>query len=271
MIFQFNERPESRSYSHKTPSYTLVYLATGETNDLTVQSYAIGATSAYVSTAAGTLYRQDVKLQPRGYAAFLVTVPYGKLQSETGQYTFDFDTGGATVNMKTGKEHISSWDEVGQIGGGGIPNTFHNGAIGVTKDGDIEGVDIVIPALKLNVRFQHPQGVITMAQVKALAGITGTVNSRAFLTFDPGELLYVGSSGSDGSDTDASVSYGFVAIANATVDFGDIKSIIKKGHHYAWAEHQDGVEDGVPVVTTIRAHVERVYEEVDWVGVFGWS
>jgi hypothetical protein len=263
MALDIQETPESRQFTANPASYRYDFLITGEHSDAIVQAYAIAATPVFVSTAMGTLYRQDLQLKPRGWKQWHVTVPYGPMERETGSYTFSFDTTGGTVKIKAAKEHIASYPTDGDP---------HAGSIGVNTDGTVEGVDVIIPALKLSVQFRHPQGQVTIGFVKSLASVTGTVNSGSFLGFAAGELLFLGASGSDGSNSEAEITYQFAASQNATgLSFGDIASVAKKGHEYAWIEFEDDESSGEAVVVPKSVHVERVYEEVDFAAIFGWS
>lgn len=263
-LFEFNERPDSRAWTTDPPGVTYRYKASGEHDDGIVLAYALSATPLVVFATVGTLFRGNVQVEPDGYQQYLVSVPYGPRKQETGSFTFRFDTTGATINIKAAKEHIASYPS-------GAPTNPHKGAIGVTKDGKVEGADIVIPALKLIYTFKHPAGVISEGHARALAGVTGMTNAAPFRGFAVGELLYVGSTGEDGSETEASVEYVLVASANATISVGDITGIFKGGHHLLWIEFKNEVDSGKPAVQPERVHIERVYDPVDFGAAFGWS
>jgi hypothetical protein len=263
-IFQFNERPDSRAWTTDPPSVTYRYKATGQQDDGIVRAYALSATPLVIFADVGTLYRGNVQIEPDGHKQYLVSVPYGPRKRETGSSTFRFDTTGATINVKAAKQHIASYPS------GGSANP-HKGSIGVTKDGNVEGAEIVIPALKLIYTFKHPAGVINESHARALAGVTGMTNASPFRGFAAGELLYLGSTGEDGSETEASVEYVLVASANATISVGDITGIFKGGHHLLWIEFKNEVDGGKPAVQPERVHIERVYDPVDFASAFGWS
>lgn len=264
-MFQFEETPDSRAWTTDPVGLTYRFKAAGEHSDSTVVAYAIAATPSVVYTAFGALYRGNVQVDPEGHLQYMVTIPYGPTKSETGAVSFRFDTTGATINIKAAKEHVASYPS-------GDPADPHKGSIGVTAKGDVDGADIVIPALKLTYSFKHPSGVIDETQARALASVTGMTNSEEFRGFQPGELLYLGSTGEDGTETEASVDYVFVASQNATgLTIGEITGIAKDGHDYLWIEFKEEVEDGEPAVQPKRVHVERVYDSFDFAAVFGWS
>ena len=139
------------------------------------------------------------------------------------------------------------------------------GAIGVDDKGQVKGADIIIPALKLNVTYRHPLGVVSIPYAKFLAGITGTVNSDDFLTFAPGEVLFLGARGADGSLAEASVTYQFAMSKNITgQSIGDITDVAKKGWEVVWISYKDDTDTvgstAKPVRVPQYAYVERVYD-----------
>ncbi|MDG4904803.1 hypothetical protein P9279_30575, partial [Mesorhizobium sp. WSM4962] len=85
---------------------------------------------------------------------------------------------------------------------------------------------------------------------------TGTVNSTPMLQNAPGEVLFLGARGSDGTDAEASVSYGFAISSNASgLSFGDITGIVKTGHEVAWIKYKDDTQDGKPTRVPWYAYV----------------
>lgn len=262
-IFQFDERPNSRAFSAKDKTETRIYKAVGEQDSLQVQAYALGATPAFIATAVGTLYRQDVKLDPDGFSQYVVTVPYAAGNRQNGSYTFDFDATGATIKIKAAKEHVQSYPTAGNP---------HKASIGVTSDGKVEGADIIIPALKFTITFSHPSGVVTIPFARLLSRAAGHTNLNAYLSHDPGELLFLGATGSDGSEAEAQVKYMFASSENVTdLSFGDITDIVKQGHQLAWVEFKDEADAGAAVVQPKAVHIERVYDPLDFLTYFGWG
>jgi hypothetical protein len=264
-LFNFEETPDSRGWTSDPLGVTYRYKATGEHNDSIVLAYALSATPLVVYSSLGAVYRGNVQVEPDGHKQYVVTVPYGTTKNQTGSASFRFDTTGATINIKAAKEHIDSYPA-------GAPTDPHKGSIGVTAKGDVEGAEIVVPALKLTYNFKHPAGVITEDHARALAGVTGMTNLNPFRGFEAGELLYIGSTGEDGSETEASVDYVFVASQNVTgLTIGDITGIAKEGHHYLWIEFKNEVEAGQPAVQPSRVHIDRVYDPVDFASALGWE
>jgi len=258
-IFRFTESRDSRRTTTNPPTYTATYTAAGSNDGAYVRAYAIAATPTIVSLIDGIVYRQDVSVDPVGYEQWKVTVPYARNKQDTGSYRLTFDTTGGTIHVSASKETI------GKYPAATAPD--YKQLIGVNKD-DVVGADIVIPALKISVHFNHPAAIITLARIKYLQSITGMVNSAAFLTFAAGEVLFLGASGSEGTDAETEVTYQFAMSANASgLTIGDVASIVKKGHELAWIKYKDAVDtvgsDDLPVKAPEFVYIERVYDTVD--------
>lgn len=265
--FKFTERPNSRKTTDSPPTFEFIYRASGTgTNDqVFVHAFAIGATPAVVALATGAIvYRKDIQIQSEGFDVWTVTVPYAEKGEKppTGQWTFDFDTTGGSFHIKASKSTVASY---------GTSPPDYKQLIGVNGD-DVEGADIVIPALKINVTYSHPLGVVTIALAKTLARLTGKVNSQTFLTFDAGEVLYLGSTGSDGTEKEATVGYQFACEENLQNQIvGAISGIQKDGWDLAWIKWKDAEDGGKPVKQPEFVYVERVHDRVNLAAALGFG
>lgn len=265
--FRFTESRDSRRTTKNPPTYTAAYTAAGTNDGAYVKAYAMAATAAIASTIDGLLYRQDITVDPIGFELWKVTIPYGKTEQATGSYTLAFDTTGGTIHISASKETI------GKYPSSTAPD--YKQLIGVNAD-QVEGADIVIPALKISAHFKHPAAIITISRIKYLSSVTGMVNSATFLTFAAGEVLFLGATGSEGTDTETEVSYQFAMSANATgLTIGDVASVVKKGHELAWIKYKDNTStaDGVvqPVKQPEFVYVERVYDTIDLALALGFG
>jgi hypothetical protein len=273
MSFTFNERPESRDTTSNPPTYTSRWVADGSNDAAFVKAISISSTPALVATVQGILYRQDIQIKSGGHKLFYAEVSYGLEKRELGQWRFNFDTTGGTLHIKSSKSSVkrysASTSELGSAAATAIPK--FNQLIGVHGD-EVDGCEIIIPVLKLNVFYSHPLGVVTIAKAKQLAQYTGTVNSANFLTFAGGEVLFLGATGSDGTDAEAEVQYQFACSQNATgLTIGDITGIAKEGHDYLWIRYKNNVSIGYPVKQPEFIYIERVYDRVDLASVLGFG
>lgn len=266
--FRFAEMPSSGGGSVTEPTEERKYFAAGSTSGSFIKDYAIGATPFFISTSQGTLYRQDIKVDFEYADQAIVTVPYGKNQSnsQTGSYTVSFDTTGGTVTIKASLETRARYKAVGEADAPDL-----KGAI--DWDGEtVNGTEIVIPALKLNVSFRHPAGIITLAQIKNLARNTGKVNSANFLTFAPGEVLFLGATGEQGSESETTINYQFACSENLQNKIiGNITVVEKRGWDVSWIRFKPNTDANKPVTQPQYIYIERVYEEVNLAALLGFG
>jgi hypothetical protein len=143
------------------------------------------------------------------------------------------------------------------------------GAIGVSADG-VEGIDITIPVYHFAETHSKPNAQITGAYKGVLFNLTGKVNSDGFRGFAPGEVLFLGASGSKrgsgwgGAEADWEITYRFAASPNVTgLSIGPINGINKKGWEYLWVRYSDQEDTAAKALVKrpIAAYVERVYHE----------
>jgi len=259
--------PDGIKSTAQEPTETRRYKIADVGNKNTAQAYAIASTPAIVATVHGILYRQDVQVDQANFNQWIVTVPYGSRKNVTGDFTWDFDTTGGTIHITQAKQEVSRYPSAS------APN--QKGAIAVDGD-EVKGTDIIVPAMKINVSFRHPLGVITLPQAKFLSNITGTVNNDPFLTFAPGEVLFLGARGSDGTDAEATVTYQFAMAANVTGQtIGSITGIAKKAWEVAWIRYKDAIvtADGkeLPTREAKFVYVDRVYEEIAMAAALGFG
>jgi hypothetical protein len=168
---------------------------------------------------------------------------------------WSFDTTGGTIRVT----HSKATNK--------YPNTTaspsFNGAVQV-QNGEAQGTDIIIPALKLTATYRWPKNTVTPTYVNLLASMSGTVNSDAFGVYAAGELLFLGASGEIVPNISTEIQYQFAASANATgLTIGAITGIAKKGHEFLWVLFEDDEDTGAKrlVKKPLAAYVERVYTE----------
>lgn len=264
MAFTWTERPDSRASTSNPISYTLRYTAAGSTDAAGVKSYALSNTAPVVATVQGFLYRQDLKIDWIGSNVAKIEVPYGPVKHEVGSYRFNYDGGGGTFHITYSRSTVNSY------AASGTPPSFAQ-AIGVHGD-DIDGVDIVIPALRFSVTFAHPMGFFSLAQAAAISRYQAHVNSTFFFGFAAGEILFESFSGADGSEADAEVTYNFVRSWNETgLTIGSITGIAKDGHDYLWVSYKDAVSQNRTVKQPEFAYVERVYPRANLAAILGFG
>ncbi len=267
MPITVTEKFESRkSTTGDNPSAELVYTVRGTNDDLAARAAAESESPANYDS----IPRQTVSVEPVGDELWEAVVRYGRAQGgglpQTGESVFSFDTGGGTQHITQSKDTISTHAAPGTT----APD--FQGAIGVTADG-VEGVDITVPVYQFAETHYFPDEVVTPAYKGTLFSLTGKVNSGSFRGFQPGEVLFLGATGSKrGTDPEADweISFRFAASPNATgLSVGPITGISKKGWEYLWVRYADQEDTATRAIVKrpIAAYVERVYDDGNFAGL----
>ena len=238
------------------------YVISGTDDDVVAKSSLAAATPSLYDG----LVRQTLQIEPVGPGIWEGTVRYGQAenqQSQAGESTFSFDTGGGTQHITQSLQTI-----------GRYPNNAPDfgGAIGVTHD-NVEGVDITIPVYQFSETHYLPASVVTPAYRGTLFYLTGKVNSGSFRGLQPGECLFLGASGSrrgTSADDDWEISFRFAGSPNVSgLQVGSIGGINKKGWEYMWVRYQDAEDEDAKVLIKkpIAVYIEKVYEQANLGGL----
>lgn len=253
------EKWESRRHTEgENASAELTYLVMGTDNDLLAKS----ALRDGSYTIYDGLVRQSYSIDERvAEKIWLGTVRYGRrARPETGESTFQFDTGGGTQHVTQSLETVQKKAPPGKT----APD--FQGAIGVTSD-SVEGVDITTPVYNFSETHYIAAAAVTGAYKANLFFLTGRVNSGAFRGFAAGEVLFMGASGSKRGEEDWEITYRFAASPNVEgLTVGDITGLNKKGWEYLWCRYEDAEDHDAKMLVKrpIAAYVERVYESGDF-------
>ncbi len=251
----------------------LIWIVRGAAN----QAEALAAAMLKVPAVNGDLVLDGVDVTRIGRELYQVAAAYRdpeQLKKDAqspgvpGTIEKSFDTSG-------GSAHITHSLKTRQIAGrpGKAAPSFEQ-AINVKKDGDrlsVEGVDIHLPALALTYKKTFAAPDVTDAFIQTLAYLSGTVNAAVFHGYQPGELLFVGASGTQpDSDAPVDVTYRWLASANVSaLKIGGLNTVDKRGWDYLWVLFEP-VEDAAANSLAARpmgAYVEQVYREADWSGL----
>lgn len=181
---------------------------------------------------------------------------------------WSFDTQGGTVKVFTSQATARF--------PAGAPS--FNSCIDVNDDGEVQGVEIVIPALKLSARkrwlrsnalYKHDT---FQAYIRSLASVTGTTNNATWQGYSAGELLFLGATGEFQDGKDNEIEYHFAASANVgAYSIGTIALSGKRGHDYVWVRYEHAIDSSQLVRKPKWAYVERVYGESAFSTVLGIS
>ena len=234
------------------------------------ESVARMLTSTYfgpvISTTFGTLFRGQITTTSTAFNMWDCDIEYLMRPADIGTFTWSGDGTGEVSHITHSLETVS-------YPVGTAPD--FKGGIGF--DGkEFQGVDDIVPAGQLQITFNHPAGVMTMAYFRYLQSITGYVNSGPFFNWAAGEVRFLGPICSDGSVTDAQAIYNFKLESNVTnLTVGTITGINKLGHNVLWIHYLSDTStvDGVtyPVRIPQFVYVERVASTVDFRTALGFG
>lgn len=251
---------------------TLRYRVTGAFGD-TDDAQAIEAVKDTAPMTHDGLARQDddIEIESQGSGLWYVEVPYerqtiewkleeggGGEGNELRGPEFSWDTTGGTHHLEQSPKTERAYNSV---------NIDFEGAIGV-NNGEVAGVDVVIPALQFTERHFLADGMVTFDYVSLIRDLTGTVNDAQFRGFEAGEVLFLGARGSRNDPGEWSVEFTFAVSKNKRhIVIGEMEVALKKGWQYLWIHYQNEVD--TTNTATVRpkpvaVYVETVYEETDF-------
>jgi hypothetical protein len=256
------------------PTYELHYGVFETDDELEVSALVEATIPAFVY---GLVF-QEYTLEPQGGGVWSVPVRYGRQErlkpedagsGEPGQggpgdiksAELSFDTTGGTQKI-THSYATTRYQTDGELDFKQAVNVS-----GPESDPKVEGVEATVPKFAFTVKRSLSRP-LPAAYVQSLYLLTGRVNSDTVnlaiaeveITFAPGELLYLGATGSLKYQGEAEITLKFVGEANVTgLTFGGITGVAKKGHEYLWV-YTDQTEGATKLIPTPRqVNVERIY------------
>ena len=271
-------------------SYVKSYKVFGTTDDVALHAEINAAVTAslrgwqYPGQPTVQLLAESYSVSYLGDDAWQVQISYAKDgaddddQAEPFKRSRSFDTSGGTQHItqaKGGKVTVRGTTTTTTSTESKFPPATApsmDSAIGV--DGDsVAGVDVVSPQLTWTETYDVPSSYVDNDYIKTVAALTGTVNKAAFRSFEAGEVLFLGASGSHEWDAEKgdgpwSLSYKFVASPNVTDEtIGSITGINKRGHDYLWVRYEDSVTDNTLLKKPLYVYVNKVYRDGDFSGL----
>lgn len=273
MAALIEERPTSRVVTFDPPGISTEWICEGEADHNIVTNLVLATTPTVMTHPVGLIYRSRPVIREEGYKLYAITVPYAPFNivvgsgGALGSYHVSADTTGGTLHITASKETIKNYPTASAP-------SFKQ-LIGVHNE-EVEGADVVIPVMKLQIAFSHPAGIMTLPRLWQLHDITGTVNSAVFLTRPAGEVLFLGVQTDVGTDIPTSARYQFAISRNLTNQtIGAITGIAKKGWEYAWVRYKDDTEtvgdSTYAIKVPLSVHIERVYDTADLAAVLGFG
>jgi hypothetical protein len=267
---------------------TRVFNVIGTSNENVLHASANQAISSlypfwqYPGQPLVRLRAESYSVEYQGDDCWKVTIAYEKIGADDASQTAplkrarSFETTGGTRHVTNALDMNNG--DVGErrYGPGGLNDAASfKGAINVDDNG-VNGVDIVVPALSWTESYDVPSNYVTNAYIKNISSLTGSVNETAFRSFQPGEVLFVGASGTHEWDEQRgygpwSLSFKFVASPNVgqtlpKAKIGDIANVEAYGHEVVWVRYAtdaDATKNQL-VRLPVAVYCNRVYPDGDF-------
>ena len=255
MAINIDERFISREQTDgEQRSAELIYLA--ECTDGENELEAKYAVLAYCPAVYDAMVPDASHVEAINATMYEVAITYGPpKRAEPNMPTWSFDTTGGTRKVTQAVAHIGDYAPPGQT----APN--FGGAIGVTPDGNVEGVEVPAPSGKYSEHWVLSRLWVSDAYLMTLAGMTGSVNATPFRGRNPGEVMFMGARASSRDQDWVEIDFEFNLSPNAfNVPVGNITVPFKRGWDYVWTRYVDD-EDAtakVAIKTAASAHLDQV-------------
>jgi len=247
------ERPESPEYRTGTSeTYTARYVVSGT-------PYAADAAAAVRSATPvllfGRLVRSEIDIKPLADQRWEAEVTYSELKKQDPlDFSYEFSTTGGTEKI-TQSLATRRYPE-------NAPNM--GGVIGY-NDGQVEGVQVHMPTMKLTYKVQLAAADVTPGYRAMLFWLTGTTNDRTWNGFNQGEVLFVGATGTIKNLEYWEISYEFLCQPNRTnLVIGNIVVPLKRGWEYLEVLYEDAADQGKAIRKPLAVYVHQVYREADF-------
>lgn len=257
----------------RNPTAEHEYTVQGTSDEVEARTQlALHAPSAVDPYGTGLVFipRETVTVEALSDNAWHGVVRYGYTAPESDEPSESFDTTGGQEHITQSKQTIGAYnlesDENDAPG--------YGGAIGVTSDNNVEGLDRVSPAYQFALKHFFTDEQVTIAYRRVLFQLTGKVNNTSFKICAAGECLFLGASGTRNVSTGKwEITFRFAGSANIDGTVEDPGIVIqgievpsKKGWEYLWIQYIN-IEDSAAKALgkrPVAVYVEKIYEDGDF-------
>lgn len=266
------EKFQSRDFelTKKTGSIDLAYFITESDDEQVVMNTLLANRPAQYNG----LICQSAKVSQEGPGVWIGECHYGGEDEEDsqdktkpGEFTFTFDTGGGKQKITSSPaDKFQAYNRPGKI----APS--FQGGINAT-DKDVEGVEIIVPALKFSLALRTPRGRLNDEYALKVGNLTGKVNQNQFLSFDNRTVLFMGATGSykSGENIESEITLNFeYSPHKRNIKIGDIVVAEKGGWDYLWVYFRNEDDLGAKCIVhqPYAAYVHKLYEDGDFGELF---
>lgn len=239
---------------------TILYSITNTNNDATAESLLIANAPSFQTVSGIPLTKKVLTLRAVDYGAYDAEAKYSfagleREPLQEGESSYQFETAGGTIHItKALNEEVYP-----------LASSSDYGLLIGNNGDEPAGCDIVAPVFSFSETHVLSAATVNATYKGKLFSATGTVNAGSFKGFDPGEVLFLGASGTSRGDSAWQINYRFLASKNETgLTIGAITGIAKKGHEYLWVKFVDGDSNDIRVKQILEVVVNGVYKTHDF-------
>ncbi len=261
----FTEQQESRleTIEDDSPQAERVAVVTGATTEEEVKASALVGFPLY----HGALKRKSISLDERMTpTSWRVKAKYERAELTSSP---SFDISSTTVHVENSTRTLIAVGPEADEGRVGESNP-------IDFDGTtIRGADILVPVFTLSVTQTLAKNVVTQSFMDLVASLTGCTNSKTFLGYSAGDVLFQGAAATRRETLEWEVNFKFaIKRAVAAERIGSIDVPERPGWSYRWVVYGDKKEwilgpfvDGQQPFRIVRravaVYVEQIYPEGD--------
>lgn len=259
-VLIFEDITSRRISGGSSPAAELVFNILNTSDHLFAEQLLVKVSPLFFGTDQATLRRKDYALDPDGRKKWRGVVQYGPPDSDENEEReqMSFQVSGETVHITQAFETIGKFRKEEEE-----DPTDYQGAIGVDQDGEVKGCDILTGKLSFTRTAYFPLARVDDAYIKTIAGVVGRVNAKPFKSFEKGEVLLTGCSGSPQWDKERwEITFNFDCSPNVkNLTVGEIKVKEKLGWDYLWVVYEkvEDEEGKQLAARPLQVNVERVY------------
>lgn len=242
------------------------FLVTGTDDEIAAYT-AVASTLGQTLTNGMVLDEITVQALSENPPLWEALANYKKVIADN-ELVYNFDLTLETVKVKRSLATIASYAPPGKT----APD-FRQ-AINVQADQKIDGADLLLPVAKFSYSLSFDTATLTEAYAAYLETFVGKYNSVSFRGRPPGEVLFLGASGSQqwaSESKTANLDFHFHRRPNRTgITIGDITGINVLGWEYLWVYYETAVDNTAPALIPkpSAAYVERLAEPADLNAIF---
>lgn len=240
-------------------SVDLRYRVWGSEDDVEISEYM----TALLETDYLGIPFTSLRLSPEGNGIWMAVASYSsEVSRKIGDNIDSFESTTGTTHIE--QSIITAYSAKADGVTDDPPDL--KGLIGVNGD-RIEGADILTGTFSFSVTRYFEDADITNEYWMNIADMTPSVNTNVFRGFQPGEVLFLGATGSQRANLEWEITFRFSVSRNVddyvVTGFSE-NPIAKDGWDYLWLKFFDQKENNNKIKRPKYLYIERVYNRYNF-------